>query len=119
MLGVKFLRVRHRQLRNNREMVLSTEFPHLMSTVTTYTNQHKWEDVYKHLTIDEKIPSWKIGKADNYRCFTVWYGSLEDINERDFSEADRQSIKSTMKDMAEFYLTQLSEGNLRALTEKK
>lgn len=98
-------------------MIMATEFPYLLGALTTYTGQHTWSEVYDRLTLEEKLPDWKIGKARGYRCFVVWYGSLEDINEKDFTDEEKANIKRKMEEMAEFNLTQMSEGNLRALKE--
>lgn len=96
---------------------MSTEPPYLIGSLTTYSNKHKWVDLYESLIRTEHTPDWKIGKANGYRCFVVWYGALEDVRESDFDDNMKLYIKRIMEDMADYALTQLSEGNLKTIQE--
>lgn len=117
MKGIKFICGKHRQLANNKSLIIETAAPHLMGVVTLYSKNRTWEEVYDHLVNNQNLPDWKIGKAKGFRCFVTYYDSMDNYKEKDFDDVQKQYVKQCMEEMAEFELTQISAGMLREYQE--
>lgn len=112
----EYLRVRHPDLHRGQDMVLQTVGLKLLGGVRYFNPDKKGEKALQaYLETQKNIYHW--AKADGYRVYVHLCGGLRSIRPQEMEEL-RDEIYRTMKEMANFYASVMTEGMRRHFTDK-
>ena len=113
----EYLRVRHPDLHRGQDMVLQTVGLKLLGGVRYFNPDKKGEKALQaYLETQKNIYHW--AKADGYRVYVSLCGGLRSIRPQEMEEL-RDEIYKTMKEMANFYASVMTEGMRRHFADKE
>lgn len=112
-----YLRARHPELVQGKDLVIQTKYPQLVGVVWMFQNTPAGEERRRNFLASIEKPCL-VGKAKGFHVYVKLYATLETIHE-EVNEEWEALVHTTMAEMADFYAITLPDGMKRQYGEVK
>lgn len=116
-LEARYVKAQNRDIFNNSDLVVQTGWMQLVGTVRVFKRNPDNETRRKNYLTSKTDPHF-FAKAKGYRVYISLYSALNPVSQ-DEVLAHKETIHEYLQEMAEFYVTNMSEGDKRRYADSE
>lgn len=116
-LGVRYVKAQHQDIFNNSDLIVQIGWMQLVGTVRLFKRNPDNEIRRKNYLTSKTDPHF-FAKAKGYRVYVSLYSALSPVSQNEVL-AFKETIHEYLQEMAEFYITNMSEGDKRRYADSE